>query len=447
MKQFTNIEEARLAILTSVNFGELVENFKPTTMQGHNIKTEFTNLISENSVSSVFGLSRAIEYADRYSTIEEQLKTFKQDATERMNENLLTSQLVYTFESIANVQRNSIVRDRALVVLDEMVAMSESEIKASVRAGKLNPFRSLPCIPLIIEACAINTASGVDTADVKVSHPISYIEESTEGIHFRSGERVYLVNENGIQETVCPNQKFLYVSSIVEAMEFDTDHFKFSHPQLGDFKISENGIERKNTEEVFESMSNTEFTKKMSLVIEGFGIKADVSGNATKAELTKTCDAILALSENFDGVAELDNVFEAVNKSTGDKALLLNNNTNFHILMVESKRQAKIVESFTDIREALSRFETKVGVNLCEQFTNEINEAVSTDAAITESISEHQDLLNKLVERKEAVEKEISDTDDEEVKEEFTATLQAIEVAIVETKESMRKVQLGQVEE
>ncbi|BBI90634.1 hypothetical protein HYO65_gp242 [Tenacibaculum phage PTm1] len=438
MKQYKNIEDARVSILEAVNLGLLIENIKPLTMQGTSTKKHLIKLQNENQLTSMVSVSTAIFETKQIQNIDEQLKKFTNEATNAILDQGVKASIVYAFECIER-QRQTEITESALSTLDTLVALSESDIKNSVRAGKLNPFRTLPFVTNIIESCKIVEDDVVETNETVVSHPVSYIEESEGGVFFRSGDKVYCINESGIRETSAPSESFSYLSSIVESLTYADNKLSYVHESLGSFEIDSKGLRRKSSDGIFESFDAYAFTNKMSTIVESMSYRDGVVGRRDRKANIAVCDALVAVSENFSNVAQLDNVFEAVNKRSGDKVLFVCNENNYHVLTVQSIRQAKIVESFTDIRDAIALFDKKVGVNLSEQLSELVAEAVSDDAQKVKDITECKELIKGLNEQKVDLEKEISECKNEEIREEFVDTLKLVEQTIIETQTKIQE--------
>ena len=103
----------------------------------------------------------------------------------------------------------------------------------------------------------------------------------------------------------------------------------------------------------------------------------------------------------------------------------------------KSLKQARIIEGFVNVKDAIRVFEKKTGYDLSSQLVDQIAEGEKADEEKAKEIKEQKDLLVKLEAQEKEVAEEIKKAKDEEIKEEFNSTLILIQQTIVETKNEL----------
>jgi len=212
--------------------------------------------------------------------------------------------------------------------------------------------------------------------------PVSYVEQVNENTFVRLGNNVLAIGRNGIQLASSPNTKFSFLSSVVEAMEYDNvnESFGVTHRELGTFTINEHSITRKTAnaedkETVYESAEA--MVTSLNMIVE---TKANNTFNRKKInEQKQFIDSMLALKENLSSVFELDNSVVVENKNTRERFAMIIHEGKTFVGVLQSNRLPNIFERCQNINEGLTLLHKRSGYNAMKFFSDqvEIHETLS----------------------------------------------------------------------
>lgn len=426
-----NIEKAKFDILESLNIGSKIESIAPLTMQGSQLKANLIKSFNEGAMDTVVGVSNAIFESSKLQAIDEQVYSFAHTCSEDIVNAGLKAKIVYAYECIQNKNEDVIIGS-ARKTYDALVVLEEAEIKSSIRAGVLNPFRTLPFVKEIIESAKIISTDVVESDVIVAMHPVTHTEVFEGALFFRNSNKVYAMNEKGMVESNAPSSKFAYISGIVESLDFNSKNntFAFEHETLGKFQISESGLARENSEGSYEILENAEFIKSMNMIIESQNLSGRTATNVAKSQRS-TADALIAIAENFKSISVADNIIECYNKKNGNRVILVDNTDKFHVAVVESVRLPKIIETFTNIKDALAVFEAKTSFDATNMCAHIIEKCEIESSEKKEAIAEQRSLVEELQTRRDTLIESIETSESEE-KDKLQAVLEGVDQLIVE---------------
>lgn len=392
-----HIENARLQLMESVNIGQLLEEFKPSSMQGSTIKKTLIENFNSGKINSVQSLAHIVYECNELRHVDNNAFRLSETVSEKLASSI-KNQMIFCFESL-NKMSNTNITESAKNVLESLIQLDESEIKNKIRAGALNPYKSISSVRFVIESTVIKSDDSEKGSIYEAYTPVSYVESINESTYIRLGNKVIALNENSLFLTKSPNTKFSYMSSIVEALKYNRENesFDIKHPDLGEFMIGEAGIQRKKlgSDELL-TESNQELIENLSLIIETKGSNAVTRRRIL--EQKEFVDGLISLQENYDNIAQLDNSVVVDNKQTNEKFALIVHENKAFVGVLKSTRFPNVFESFSNINEALNFMQKRSGYDAKQFFTHEV--------ALFESLSEKQEIeakaLRNVVEKLEA---------------------------------------------
>lgn len=402
---YTNIENIRMELLESLGFGSMIEKLAPISMKGSQFKHRLVEGFNKESYTKIKNISESLLSAVKFRENDNAVDVFLTEASNKFKDLGIKSSLVYSFEIIESLRSESQITLGALKTLDSLVVKESNEIVESIRSGALNAYRSLPTIENVIGLTKIVESDKYDGVDYEINTPISYIEETSNANCFRIGNYVFAINENGVARVNSPSAKFTYLSGIVESLIKEGESFKAISEDLGTFILSENKVELVKEGEEAVELDLQKYIKEQSMVMEA---KQDRLTEAKKEKTRGFIDAIVALKENFNSLAILDNVKVVKNKRLNESFIFVVNENNYNILSVDSKRYVNLNESYDRISEAIKRFETITNVNLNKSYIGLLAEEVKQDETKEALISEQQEILQGLVDKSNSIKEAIS---------------------------------------
>jgi hypothetical protein len=397
-----NIEKTRAQILESVNIGQLLEGFKPSSMQGSTMKKNLVEAFNQERLNTVSGLAHIVYECNNLRHVDNNAFRLSEVISEKLGSSI-KNQMVFCFESLGQMSETEITKS-AKNTLENLIQLDESEIKNKIRSGALNPYRSISSVRFVIECTKIQNENHTDEAIHEAYTPVSYVETINENTYIRLGNKVIALNEHNLLLTKSPSTKFSYLSSVVEALQYNRENetFDIKHPALGEFMIGESGIQRKKlgSDEVLNE-SNEELIENLSMIIESKSSNAITRRQV--AEQKEFVDALISLQENYDSIAQLDNSVVVENKQTKEKFALIVHEGKSFVGTLKSTRFPNVFESFSNINEALSYLQKRSGYDAKQFFVHEV--------ALFESLSEKHAIeagaLKSVVEKLEAKRTEI----------------------------------------
>lgn len=439
-----NIESARKTILENLNIGQILENFKPLSMKGSSTKSQLVTLFNNGRLNNLSAITDMIVECHNMMHVDQNAYEISETLSEKLTNDII-AKLVFCHEDLSSKPTNVII-ENALNVIDTLVTLNEDQIVNSIRTGALNAFRNFNSVQFVIESCKIVTENSAESNQHVAYRPVSYVETINENTFIRLGNNVLLLNNSNVFVTKSPSPKFNFMSSIVEQMKYDqvNEQFSVEHDSLGQFIVSESAISRKSAQDKeFEQYTPQALVEAMSLIVESKGF---TSVNRREInEQQQFVDALVALYENFDKVAILDQCIIVENKLTNEKFTMLVHENTPYVGVLKSTRFPNVVEKFANVVEALNKLKKRSGYDAKHFFVKDIVIFETLSETTTKQVEALQSVVEALdVKRKEVV-KLINEERNGEIRVPEKAkllaeTLQTIDAMIVEQETAIAEI-------
>ncbi len=437
MKQHTL--NKRLNILSDINLGQLLESSKPTTLTGDKLKTFLVENHNNQKFNSISGMLNVA--SNCLSSKDVSLINIGHTIIEAVSSNL-DARLIYCLESAIS---NKYFEQNSLLVqlsekLDELLIIESIDEKSTLlRSGVLSPYKTASnIVDWIHEAVQLKQTSVNETVEHKAYNPIIFIDENASSIFFRLANKVFAINENGLVETVSPNPKFAYLSSIVESLKYEhvSESFIYVDKKLGAFKINEQGIYR-NDEQLVETYEQTKFIKEMGVLVESLS-----NSQSELATNRSTIDAMLSVKENFSHLAFADNILMIEHLRLNEKYAIIINENKSYVATLASLRYPTNLKQFNRIDEALDFVKKRTNYDASEFFTASLNEQSNHDEKSKLIADKYNDLIEELDAKKIDIKNRIVEHKKNlqfNKAKALESTLVIVESAIIEQKQNFSK--------
>ena len=407
MKQHTI--DQKIAVLQSINLGLLLENSKPMTIFGDNLK----NLLVENHNKQNFNsISNMLSAASHCLASKDQNMIEIGNSIVEGMKSSLDARMIYCLES---VQSNPTFEDNPLAVqlcekLETILALESMEEKInSIRSGTLTSYKTVSTlVDFVHEAVQIKVDEEiVENVYTRAFHPIVFTEEGkNDEVFVKLSNKVFSIKGANVVETVSPSPKFSYLSSIIESLKYDSVKKAFIHvdEKLGEFKITESGIFR-NTDMIVENFDHSNFIKEMGILAESLGSnQAEISRNQ------QVVDGMLSMHHNYGNIALADNILIVENLRNHEKySIIVNENSSAYVATLSSLRYPNTLQFFNRIDEALELVNKRSGYDASEFFAKYVAEQAQIDEKSSIIAEQYNTLIEELESREVQVVQKITE--------------------------------------
>lgn len=347
-----NILETKQNVINAINIGSILENHKPTSINGQecvkNIIENFSNY--SNSVGGVLYMRGRL---NQYAHVDKALYEMVTKIDEKLNENSFDVKLVYCHENLSTIKNT--LATSTCKVLEKLASVDINEAKNQIRNGALNVgVGSFSVLSTIIEEAKLKLDDHQEIGEeFNVRTPITYVEESNGSVYMRLGNKVYsILPTSDVVESNSPSPKFSYISSVLENLvTYDNSDktFVYKNENLK-VKIGEHNIKRfLDNKQVGVYENSVEFAKNMSFINESKNIST-----SQKSQLNEITDALISIKENFSDISQADNFLIIENKRTNEKFAIGNVENKFHVIVLESLRVPNVMETFSTATQAVT---------------------------------------------------------------------------------------------
>ena len=389
-----NISKLREQLLLDINASQVVESFTPTTLSCTNTKNAIVESINSGKLNSVTSILSIFEAINRHASIDSGAMKASDALTESLNAKSFEAKLVFCYESISQSMDNGF-KSTVLEKLDTLAGMEVSEAKQAIRNGFLgsvsDTYRS-EGINLIIQESAIATGNVLESTDYNTYSPVTYCVVESGNAFVRFGSRVFAINENQVAETKSPNEKFNYISNILEHVNFDAVNKTFVYEDviLGNIKVAEGNVTRTINEDVM-SFGIDELSKKLSFIIEAANIS-----KSDKTSYNNVIDALQILNENSGSIAIANNVLVVEHKARNEKFAMFNLGHKQYVAVLKSNFSPMITEEFSDPSKAIDFLKRRSGYDASGFVAEELTAHTALVNENMEIANGHVDIINEI---------------------------------------------------
>lgn len=400
-EQGKNINEIKTQLIADMNIGNVVESYKPTSTQGIKLKKTLVQWVNEGILNHVQNVSSVIAQCDGLKHVDENAFFLAETLSNKLN-STIKYHVMFCLEQLMS-QRTNVIVENAISFLSDSLLLEDEQIKNNIRSGALNTAKTIPVIESLISACKIKTIEHSQTNIHEAYHPVSYVETVNENVFIRLGNSVLAINDKSVVNAKSPSSKFSFISTIVESMKWDntSNSFAVDHSKWGKFIINEDFISRQKpgSEEIVESTSE-ELAQEFSLILE----HASISSPNEAKYASQFIDSIIALHENYNSLALLDNCVIVENKLYNEKFAIIVNDNSAHFNVLKSTRFPNVNEKFTNVHEALARMEQRSGYDASHFFNKEISILEAKSKENLEKVNATNIIIESLKEKKREIE-------------------------------------------
>lgn len=405
-----NIESTRQSILEQVNLGQLLEQLSPQTMSGSQLKQKLVEQFNANRLNSVAALTEIIFECSKIAAADSAFLTFNESISEKLTDSI-QAKLVYCVETVQSARPNTLT-EQLVEKIETVLESKESDvILGSLRSGILKPFQSMPIVNFITESIKITTEEEASTDIHEAFQPVSYFEkDSTGNLFVRLHNKVLAINESNVTFVNSPSPKFAYLSSIVEAMQYDNANqtFKIAHKDLGQFEISEAAITRHINETTTICESAAEFLQQMSIIVESKDSTFSKLGKNEIYEQKQFVDSLISLKNNISNLAIADNIFMVENKKFHEKFAMILTEQFTYIATLKSNRKPLLLEKFNDVKSAVTRMSILSGYDTSHFVVEQLAVEAAANSEKAEQITEQQNIVEELTAQQKMIVAEIA---------------------------------------
>lgn len=431
----------KIEILESINLGLLLENSKATTMSGDKLRTfiienhasqQFNSITNMLTVASHCLASKDVAMIQVGTTILESIKSS------------IDARMIYCIESVQNAKTydsNDFARQLTEKLEELIVLESVDEKLNSIRSGAISTFKTVsPVVDWVNEAAKITVEDMIDEgADVKAYHPVIFLENGrNEDFILRLANKVFSIKENSVTETVSPSSKFSYLSSIVEALTYNSAKNCFEHQDtvIGSFIINENGVFR--PEEINEEFDNQKFLKEMSMINESL---SNTQNESVRNQ--QVIDGMLSIHHNYENIVLADNILMVENKRNNEKyGIIVTENNESYVATLTSLRYPNTIQKFHRVDEAIELIKSRCNYDASGFFVKYLAEQHSADEKDAYISEKYNDLIGELEAREAQVRSKINEAKSNlqfNKAEALTESLVMIQSTIIEQKQNFAK--------
>ena len=381
------------------NIGEGLLSLKPATSKGMLFKVNALKSVKESAITPqlVVGL---IHEANRNHTQDSGIMSFAKQLTAVVSESQYAVALAFLHTNL--MESDDVINKSVLESIEECINEGEDAIGASVVGGSLSTFKSyfadLKVIENMVVTENIQNHKKIETSDVSIYSPVSYVQKVGESDVIRIGNEIFAITESGIVPTQAPDANFVQMSEVAKNVEIK-DGSAIVETALGTLFVEGENIGRivENEKNVVES---TVLINEFASAVSAYKVN--------ESEMTKL-DSLVAISNNHKDFKLLENFKVVKNNLTKEVAMIGEHNGMVVVGILESTRTFKQFNTVNSITEAVVFIKNTIGVDASGVYVSEMEdeqeEAKEKEDTIKEMDTELENLEAKKKEVGEAIER------------------------------------------
>lgn len=373
-------------ILAELEFGSILSGAEAQTATGAEILRRYqAYLIANESTYAIVNNFVKEASQHRYDRgVNEALNII----SDYINMNKTSWALATAVESInSNNSSYNYINRNAAKQVENLLEMAEDDIVKYIKAGALKDVMFCESFRNIAMQVYKENPIIESTSEYTLVHPISMVENVGDGFLFEVAGNIYKIDsDKNIQESNWneASNTFKIISSLLESNMCTVNNNDISIEFNNTiYTISEEGCcskckkddSNKEKKEKKEKMSTDQLRENNRIVVMATNARA-------KAQVAEILEAIALLSENYDSIANMDNV--SVYTTRNDKFMMIESGSNIYATLLKSNKNAKwtINENVIDALDFINR---KTNVNLGDRYGDLIKEQMD-NASIEEQI-------------------------------------------------------------
>jgi hypothetical protein len=387
-----------IKILAELDFSSIIGESMAQTQTGAEILNKYKSylLVNEASVALVNAFVKEAAQHTYDNGINETLTNI----AEYINENKASWALATACESInADGRSHNYIKRNAAKQVEKLLEMDETNVVKYVKNGALKNVMFCEEFRTIAKQIFKETPMVEATAEYTVTHPVSFVESVGDGLCFAIEGKIYKIDDdkNIVESTSNEvSNTFRTIATILESSNTTIDGHSISVVAGNStYTISEAGKcekccskpgkyegdkaavkkdetvpdpdnsddkEKKNKKAVKESMTVQQLRENNRLVL--------MTANPRfRNQLAGLLEGIALIAENYDSIANMDNV--SIYETANDRFIVIEGSNNLYASLIASRRHPAwtINENAVD---ALSFIKTKTNVNISERYSTMI---------------------------------------------------------------------------
>lgn len=383
-------------ILVEMDFASIISEAQAQTQTGAEVINKYKAYVMSNESSCAI-VNNFIKEASmcRYDNgVNEALSII----ADYIAQNKTSWALASACESInANNQSYNYLNRNAAKQVSTLLEMDEENVVKYIKAGALKNVMFCEAFRNIAKQVFKDTPLVESTADYIKVTPVSMVENVGDGICFEVNGNLYKMDDDkNIQEALWNevSNTFKTVSQLLESQMTSVDQhvIKVTLP-FATYEISEADKVVREGKEGKKEMTTSQLREHNRLVLMTINPRH-------KNETAHVLEAIALLSENYDSVANMDNV--SIYTTKNDKFVVIESNDSLYATLLASNHASKWTINENAI-DAISFIKSKTNVSLSENYQSVIEasmEKADADekARIEEElkIQEHQSYKERI---------------------------------------------------
>lgn len=373
-----------IRILADIDFQRIIGESMAQTQTGAELLNKYKSFLLVNEASCGL-INNFIKDAAQHTYdngVNEALTT----VVEYVNDNTASWALASACESInSNRSSYNYINRNAAKQVEKLLEMDEENVVKYVKNGALKNVMFCEAFRNIAKQIFKETPMVEATAEYTKTTPVSFVESVGDGLCFAIEGKIYKIDDDkNITESAANevSNTFRVISTILESNNTEIDGHSIS-VKAGNatYTISEeNKVVREGKE-----MSSAELREHNRLVL--------MTANPRyRNQLAGILEGIALISENYDHIANMDNV--SIYQTKNDKFIVIEGSDKLYASLLASNRhpQWTINENAVDV---LSFIKTKTNVNISENYSEMVKNHIET---ISEKEQEH--IMQELHEQK-----------------------------------------------
>lgn len=352
-------------ILVEMDFASIISEAQAQTQTGAEVINKYKAYVMSNESSCAI-VNNFIKEASmcRYDNgVNEALSII----ADYISQNKTSWALASACESInANNQSYNYLNRNAAKQVSTLLEMDEENVVKYIKAGALKNVMFCEAFRNIAKQVFKDTPLVESTADYIKVTPVSMVENVGDGICFEVNGNLYKMDDNkNIQEALWNevSNTFKTVSQLLESQMTSVDQhvIKVTLP-FATYEISEADKVVREGKEGKKEMTTSQLREHNRLVLMTINPRH-------KNETAHVLEAIALLSENYDSVANMDNV--SIYTTKNDKFVVIESNDSLYATLLASNHASKWTINENAI-DAISFIKSKTNVSLSENYQSVI---------------------------------------------------------------------------
>ena len=352
-------------ILVEMDFASIISEAQAQTQTGAEVINKYKAYVMSNESSCAI-VNNFIKEASmcRYDNgVNEALSII----ADYIAQNKTSWALASACESInANNQSYNYLNRNAAKQVSTLLEMDEENVVKYIKAGALKNVMFCEAFRNIAKQVFKDTPLVESTADYIKVTPVSMVENVGDGICFEVNGNLYKMDDDkNIQEALWNevSNTFKTVSQLLESQMTSVDQhvIKVTLP-FATYEISEADKVVREGKEGKKEMTTSQLREHNRLVLMTINPRH-------KNETAHVLEAIALLSENYDSVANMDNV--SIYTTKNDKFVVIESNDSLYATLLASNHASKWTINENAI-DAISFIKSKTNVSLSENYQSVI---------------------------------------------------------------------------